>query len=155
MKRTFNIVAQIPRKSGTKNPSVFNDLLKIPPKQPSTDLRRQFNPIGQALKKSKNKPETKPVVSPIIFPLFIEKNKTQIKDKSGKAGRKTIFERTAASKTETQSRMAELEKKARNIFSPNNKASFLQAAACHLNFSGQQQAHFPSAKNLLQAQAQC
>ena len=143
------MVAQIPRKSGTKNPSVFKDLLKIPSKYPSTDLRRQFSPSGHALKKSKNKPETKPVVSPINFPLFIEKNKTQIKDKSGKAGRKTIFERTAASKTETKSRMAELEKKARNIFSPNNKiANSLQAATCHLNFFGQQQARFPDAKNL-------
>ena len=127
-------MAQIPRKRGTKKPSVFNDLLKIPPKYPSTDLRRQFSPSGQALRKSKNNPETKPVVSPIIFPLFMEKNKTHIKDKSGKAGRKTILERTAASKTETKSRIMELEKKARNIFSPNDKNYSFTAGALSFKF---------------------
>jgi hypothetical protein len=67
------IVAQKPSKAGIKKPSVFNVLLNIPPMNPNMVRKRQFNPNGQALRKSRKTPEIKPVDSPINLPFSIEK----------------------------------------------------------------------------------
>ena len=64
----FIIVAQKPKRQGIKNPSVFRILLKIPPKKPKRVRKRQFNPNGPAVKKSKQNPEINPVVSPKSLP---------------------------------------------------------------------------------------
>ena len=69
IKIALSIVAIKPNNAGIKKPFTFKVLWKRPVKKPIIVLKRQFNPIGAALKKSKNNPEKKPVISPVKLPL--------------------------------------------------------------------------------------
>ena len=55
--------------AGTITPSVLRLFAKSPVVYPKVVLKRQFNPNGAELKKSRNNPEIKPVISPASFPL--------------------------------------------------------------------------------------
>lgn len=114
-KTALKIVAENPKTKGTKKPSVFITLLNKPKTYPIKVLKRQFIPNGPALKKSSIKPEIKPLDSPQRVPLWIAKKIKQSKDKSGIAGIKVKFAKTAFSNKDIQRRINELERKYRNI----------------------------------------